>query len=126
MTTTQPQTPSTGRAAGPQPATNPSAPPVPWHTPAGDGVIEVRSPHDQRLVGRTPEAAPEDVDRAMAAARDAFDHGPWRRLQEQRLRAGVRAARPGGIRRAEVDRHRRRRLIRSGFVSVRPLWKAEG
>jgi acyl-CoA reductase-like NAD-dependent aldehyde dehydrogenase len=50
-----------------------------WQEPAGQGVIEVRSPHDQRLVGRTPEAAAEDVDRAVAAARDAFDHGPWAR-----------------------------------------------
>jgi aldehyde dehydrogenase (NAD+) len=29
---------------------------------------------------RVPDAAPEDVSLAVAAARDAFDNGPWRRL----------------------------------------------
>ncbi|MFJ4846589.1 MULTISPECIES: aldehyde dehydrogenase [unclassified Streptomyces] len=48
-----------------------------WTAPAGDGTIEVRSPHDGRLVGVVPEAVPADVDRAVAAAREAFDHGPW-------------------------------------------------
>jgi acyl-CoA reductase-like NAD-dependent aldehyde dehydrogenase len=48
-----------------------------WTAPAGTGVIEVRSPHDQSPVGRVPEATTADVDRAVAAAREAFDHGPW-------------------------------------------------
>ncbi|MFJ5215600.1 aldehyde dehydrogenase [Streptomyces sp. NPDC088354] len=48
-----------------------------WVAPAGTGTIEVRSPHDRRLVGVVPEAVPADVDRAVAAAREAFDHGPW-------------------------------------------------
>ncbi|MFD3453298.1 aldehyde dehydrogenase [Streptomyces sp. NPDC058691] len=48
-----------------------------WVAPAGTGTIEVRSPHDRRLVGVVPEAVPADVDRAVADAREAFDHGPW-------------------------------------------------
>jgi acyl-CoA reductase-like NAD-dependent aldehyde dehydrogenase len=48
-----------------------------WMDPAGPQVIEVHSPHDGSLVGRTPHASPEDVDAAVAAARTAFDHGPW-------------------------------------------------
>jgi aldehyde dehydrogenase (NAD+) len=48
-----------------------------WAGPAGDGVIEVRSPHDLRLVGQCPEASPADVDAAVAAARRAFEEGPW-------------------------------------------------
>ncbi len=48
-----------------------------WATPAGTGRIEVRSPHDQRLVGTCPEASPADVDAAVAAARRAFEEGPW-------------------------------------------------
>jgi aldehyde dehydrogenase (NAD+) len=56
-----------------------------WATPAGPGVFDVRSPHDQALVGRTPETSEGDVDRAVAAARAAFDHGPWPRMTpEQR------------------------------------------
>ncbi len=51
-----------------------------WVAPAGSEVIEVRSPHDQSLVGTVPHATPTDVDAAVAAARDAFDDGPWPRL----------------------------------------------
>jgi acyl-CoA reductase-like NAD-dependent aldehyde dehydrogenase len=51
-----------------------------WTEPAGERSLEIRSPHDHRLVGRTPEAENADVDRAVAAARAAFDEGPWPRL----------------------------------------------
>ncbi|WP_216899990.1 aldehyde dehydrogenase [Nocardia alni] len=51
-----------------------------WTTPASSGVLEVHSPHDQSLVGVVPHASPADVDHAVAAARAAFDHGPWPRL----------------------------------------------
>ncbi|MCQ4210936.1 aldehyde dehydrogenase [Streptomyces longispororuber] len=57
-----------------------------WEDPAGTDVIEVVSPHDGQLVGRVPHASTEDVDRAVAAAREAFDHGPWPRMAvEERL-----------------------------------------
>jgi aldehyde dehydrogenase (NAD+) len=48
-----------------------------WADPATGQQIEVRSPHDQSLVGHAPKASKADVDRAVAAAREAFDHGPW-------------------------------------------------
>jgi betaine-aldehyde dehydrogenase len=51
-----------------------------WTAPAGSDVIAVVSPHDGSPVGRTPLATPQDVDRAVAAARTAFDAGPWPRL----------------------------------------------
>ena len=47
--------------------------------PAGTGVIEVRSPATGELIGRAPEGTEADIDRAVAAARQAFDHGPWPR-----------------------------------------------
>ncbi|WP_285573445.1 aldehyde dehydrogenase [Streptomyces sp. RTGN2] len=50
-----------------------------WTEPSGDGVIEVVSPHDGQVVGRVPAATAKDVDAAVAAAREAFDHGPWPR-----------------------------------------------
>src|SRR5260370_3993026 len=59
-----------------------------WAAPAGERSLEVRSPHDQRLVGRTPEAEKADMDRAVAAAREAFDEGPWPRMTPAE-RAGV-------------------------------------
>jgi betaine-aldehyde dehydrogenase len=48
--------------------------------PAGTGVIEVISPHTEQIIGSVPDGTPDDIDRAVAAARDAFDHGPWPRL----------------------------------------------
>ncbi|MCC6646119.1 MAG: aldehyde dehydrogenase [Polyangiaceae bacterium] len=48
--------------------------------PAGTGVIEVRSPATEELVGRVPDGTPADIDRAVAAARRAFDEGPWPRM----------------------------------------------
>jgi betaine-aldehyde dehydrogenase len=47
--------------------------------PATASVIDVVSPHTEAVVGRVPEASKADVDRAVAAARRAFDAGPWPR-----------------------------------------------
>ncbi|MFJ9034841.1 aldehyde dehydrogenase [Streptomyces sp. NPDC102274] len=54
-----------------------------WTTPATGETLTVRSPHDQSVVGTAPHAAPADVDRAVAAARTAFDEGPWPRMSPQ-------------------------------------------
>ncbi|WP_030933913.1 aldehyde dehydrogenase [Streptomyces sp. NRRL B-24720] len=54
-----------------------------WVQPTGTDVIEVVSPHDGQIIGRVPHAAVADVDRAVAAAREAFDHGPWPRMTVQ-------------------------------------------
>ncbi len=51
-----------------------------WVAPAGAGTIEVISPHTEQVVGRVPDGTPADMDRAVAAAREAFDNGPWPRL----------------------------------------------
>ncbi|MFI9820814.1 aldehyde dehydrogenase [Streptomyces sp. NPDC052013] len=47
--------------------------------PLGREVIEVISPHTEEVIGRVPHASAADVDRAVAAARRAFDEGPWPR-----------------------------------------------
>ncbi|WP_433497631.1 aldehyde dehydrogenase [Sphaerimonospora sp. CA-214678] len=51
-----------------------------WVAPAGTGTIEVVSPHTEEVVARVPDGTPADMDRAVAAARDAFDNGPWPRM----------------------------------------------
>jgi aldehyde dehydrogenase (NAD+) len=51
-----------------------------WVAPAGTGTIDVISPHTEEVVGRVPDGTPEDMDHAVAAAREAFDHGPWPRM----------------------------------------------
>ncbi|MET8143874.1 aldehyde dehydrogenase [Sphaerisporangium sp. NPDC005288] len=51
-----------------------------WVAPSGTATIDVVSPHTEEVVGRVPDGAPADMDRAVAAARQAFDHGPWPRM----------------------------------------------
>jgi aldehyde dehydrogenase (NAD+) len=51
-----------------------------WVAPAGSAEIVVESPVDHSEVGRAPDAIAADVDRAVRAAREAFDHGPWPRM----------------------------------------------
>ncbi|GAA1266156.1 aldehyde dehydrogenase [Sphaerisporangium rubeum] len=51
-----------------------------WVTPAGTATIDVISPHTEETVGRVPDGTPADMDRAVAAARQAFDEGPWPRM----------------------------------------------
>ncbi|MBL1104677.1 aldehyde dehydrogenase [Streptomyces sp. 5-8] len=50
--------------------------------PLGRDVIEVISPHTEEVIGRVPHASREDVDRAVATARRAFDEGPWPRASQ--------------------------------------------
>ncbi|MEU9845689.1 aldehyde dehydrogenase, partial [Actinomadura sp. NPDC048032] len=51
-----------------------------WAAPAGTGVIDVVSPHTEEVIGRVPEGTEGDIDAAVAAARRAFDEGPWPRM----------------------------------------------
>ena len=60
-----------------------------WVPPAGGGTIEVVSPHSERVIGRVPDGTPADVDRAVAAAREAFDRGPWPRTDPAERAAAV-------------------------------------
>ena len=46
----------------------------------GNGTIEVISPHTEEVIARVPDGTTADIDKAVAAARDAFDNGPWPRL----------------------------------------------
>ncbi|MBB1053632.1 MULTISPECIES: aldehyde dehydrogenase [unclassified Dietzia] len=54
-----------------------------WRSPATDSVIEVISPHTEEMVARVPEGSVADMDAAVAAAREAFDSGPWPRMSPQ-------------------------------------------
>ncbi len=60
-----------------------------WEKPAGDGKLEVISPVTEQVVMTFPEATPQDVDRAVAAAREAFDNGPWPRMSPQERGAAL-------------------------------------
>ncbi len=53
-----------------------------WVKPATDNKLSVISPVTEEVIATYAEASPQDVDRAVAAARDAFDTGPWPRLSQ--------------------------------------------
>ncbi|HZU65384.1 MAG TPA: aldehyde dehydrogenase [Novosphingobium sp.] len=51
-----------------------------WTAGTGAEQIAIISPASEEVVGRVAKATTADMDRAVAAARHAFDHGPWPRL----------------------------------------------
>ena len=57
--------------------------------PAGTGRIEVVSPVTEDVIGSVPAGTVEDVDAAVRAAREAFDHGPWPRMSHDERRGIV-------------------------------------
>ena len=48
-----------------------------WVQPSSSATIDVYSASTEELIGQVPDGTPEDIDRAVAAARTAFDDGPW-------------------------------------------------
>ncbi len=48
--------------------------------PIGGNWIDVLNPADGSVIGEVPAAEAEDVDRAVRAAREAFENGPWPQL----------------------------------------------
>jgi len=67
-----------------------------WVDPAGSDQLAVISPHTEEVIAKVPEATTADVDRAVAAAREAFDNGPWPQMSPTE-RADVIAAISAGI-----------------------------
>lgn len=57
-----------------------------WSAPKGGERIEVVSPFTEQVIAAVPSASHADADDAVAAARRAFDHGPWPRMaMEERI-----------------------------------------
>jgi aldehyde dehydrogenase (NAD+) len=57
-----------------------------WQKSDGGRRISVVSPHSEEVIGSAVLASTADVDAAVAAARVAFDHGPWPEFTpEQRI-----------------------------------------
>jgi acyl-CoA reductase-like NAD-dependent aldehyde dehydrogenase len=60
-----------------------------WEKPAGTGKLSVISPVTEQVVMTFADATPADVDRAVAAAREAFDNGPWPRMSQHERSAAL-------------------------------------
>ncbi|MFB1297962.1 aldehyde dehydrogenase [Mycobacterium sp. pW049] len=74
-----------------------------WQTPSSEERIDVISPHTEATVASVAAAAPADVDRAVTAAREAFDNGPWPRTDPaERIATVRRLAEIYGERRADM------------------------
>lgn len=73
-----------------------------WEASAGGERFGVISPSTEEVVGEVTLASPQDADRAVAAARAAFDEGPWPRMTPaERADVLVRAA--ASLRKREAD-----------------------
>lgn len=62
-----------------------------WTKPSSDTMFDVITPSTEDLYIRVAEANSADMDQAVAAARRAFDHGPWRKMSPQDRAQYVRA-----------------------------------
>jgi aldehyde dehydrogenase (NAD+) len=62
-----------------------------WVDPAGNDTLAVISPATEEVIAKVPDATTADVDRAVAAAREAFDSGPWPQMSPAE-RADIMAA----------------------------------
>ena len=71
-----------------------------WVDPAGSETIDVVNASTEEVMGRIPQGTPEDVDRAVAAARGAFESWSQTELVERAeliraIAAGARGAQRG-------------------------------
>jgi acyl-CoA reductase-like NAD-dependent aldehyde dehydrogenase len=74
-----------------------------WAKPSTERRIDVVSPHTEEVIAHVASAGPDDVDRAVTAARTAFDTGPWPRLDAAARIDAVRGlAKVYGERRTEM------------------------
>jgi len=51
-----------------------------WVKPSSDAKIEVTDSGTEEIIFSVAEAQADDISRAVGAAREAFDHGPWPRM----------------------------------------------
>jgi len=52
-----------------------------WISSSGRDEINVVSPHTEEVIATVVNGTTADIDIAVAAARSAFDHGPWPRME---------------------------------------------
>jgi aldehyde dehydrogenase (NAD+) len=74
-----------------------------WVDASSDDSLDVINPATEEVIGHVPEASVADIDRAVAAARRAFDDGPWPRMSpRERADALLRFVQELQARRAEI------------------------
>ncbi|MBF6472635.1 aldehyde dehydrogenase [Nocardia abscessus] len=73
-----------------------------WVTASSSDVLEVRDAATEQVCGTVPVVTEDDIDRAIAVAREAFDHGPWPHTTLEE-RADVLGRIAGELRRREPE-----------------------
>jgi aldehyde dehydrogenase (NAD+) len=73
-----------------------------WVAPSSDATIDVIDSTTEELYYSVAEAAAADISRAVAAARHAFDEGPWPRLSHAQRAEYLRALGAGLLEHGEV------------------------
>jgi aldehyde dehydrogenase (NAD+) len=73
-----------------------------WVKPSSSAMIDVIDSNDEKLFFSVPEARAADIERAVAAAREAFDEGPWPGLSHLERADYLRALGAELTKRAEV------------------------
>ena len=82
-----------------------------WADPSGGDRLGVVSPSTEEVVGEVPVATTADIDRAVRAARSAFDDGPWPRMAPAERAAVLASA-------ATILRKRVARRLRTGSIAI--------
>lgn len=72
-----------------------------WAEASTGARYEVPNPATEETVGSAPDAGVEDMDRAIAAARRAFDDGPWPRSTRRDRAKAIRTIADAMVRRKE-------------------------
>jgi acyl-CoA reductase-like NAD-dependent aldehyde dehydrogenase len=73
-----------------------------WVAPSSDATFEVIDSGTEEVYFQVPEAQPSDIDRAVSAARLAFDEGPWPDMAHTE-RAGFLTGMAAGLRERAED-----------------------
>jgi aldehyde dehydrogenase (NAD+) len=73
-----------------------------WVTPSSSDTINVIDSHTEQVYLTVAEARAADMDRAVSAARAAFDDGPWPRLTHQERAGYLRALGAEVVRRSVI------------------------
>jgi acyl-CoA reductase-like NAD-dependent aldehyde dehydrogenase len=96
-----------------------------WVEPHSGRQLEIVSPDTEQVVFRVAEADETDMDRAVAAARNAFDEGPWQWLLPAERVAAMRRL-VDALKRREPDLAAAWSQQMGGMASMAPYLVARG
>ncbi|MGF0540024.1 aldehyde dehydrogenase family protein [Agrobacterium sp. ES01] len=94
-----------------------------WSAPAHGGQFTVTNPATEEVFAHAPAATAEDVDRAVRAARKAFDEGPWPKMSGAARAATLRKIADGIL--ASKEELARIEVMDNGKPLPEAIWDIE-